>query len=190
MLVHSANYGYWTIEPCPEKHVEKLLFESVMWQKSEGNVMNPVKVSMATLPFPMFNNCFENTIAVWYRCKTTRMLVVDWSVFTCRHKFDDFRHAFSLCATVDRGIIGRVSRKSPDRIHQKYFGCPEDPSTLCPVSPVIYFDSITQFWHTDRTIIIFYVSLPIIVVSTWRSSPHFWFASTTSVRSSSPWHCK
>ena len=65
-------------------------FVSVKWQKSEGNVMNPV-----TLPFPMCNNCFENTIAVWSCCKNTRMLVVNWSVFTYRLKYDEIRHVFS-----------------------------------------------------------------------------------------------
>ena len=32
--------------------------ESVKWQKSEDNVMNPIEVSMAALPFPVSKNCF------------------------------------------------------------------------------------------------------------------------------------
>ena len=71
--------------------------------------MNPVEVSMETLPFPVSNNFFENTIAVWSYCKNARMLVVNWSFFTCRHKFDGFRHAFSSFATVHRASLTKIS---------------------------------------------------------------------------------
>ena len=180
LLVHSANYGLLNCRALSRKtRWINSSFESVKWLKSEGNVMNQIEVSMVTLPFLMSNNCFENTIAVWSHCKNTRMLVVNWSVFTCRHKFDDFRHVFSLSRTVDREIIGKVWWKSPDRIHQKCFGCNEDLSTFCPLPPVIYFHSIMQFWHANTTIIIFFVSLLISAVSTWHRSLHFWFTLTT-----------
>jgi len=70
--------------------------------ESVGSLMNLVEVSTAILLFQMSNNFFANTFAVSSRCKNTHILVVNWSVFTYRHKFADYRHAFSSSETIDR----------------------------------------------------------------------------------------
>lgn len=70
-------------------------------------------------------------------CKNTRMLVFSCSVFTCPHKFDDFKHPFNSSVTVDRRITGTLWQKSPDtRIvaPQNCFGCHQDISTFCSMT--------------------------------------------------------
>jgi hypothetical protein len=116
-------------------------------------------------------------------CKNTRIFVVNWSVLACRHKLHDFRHAFSSSARVDRGVIGRVWRKSSDNrimTPPKMFWLSQISfNFLFSASSPIFSHSLKQFWHSNTTIIIFYVSLSISAVSTWRSSSHIWLASTT-----------
>lgn len=63
--------------------------------------------------------------------KYTWILVVNWSAFTYRQKFDDFKYAFCLSATVDLRINGRVSWESPEK------------TTMAP--PKMFWSSQTSF---------------------------------------------
>lgn len=46
-------------------------------------------------------------------CNSTRMFIFSLGVSADFHNMDDFKHALSLPAGVDRGITGNVCRKSP-----------------------------------------------------------------------------
>ena len=85
----------------------------VILQKSDGNFIYFVIESIGILPLPKSNNCLEKVEAEASRCNWTCILVGNFRVWTCRQKYNDFRHTFSSSAGVDSDINGSVWRKLP-----------------------------------------------------------------------------
>jgi hypothetical protein len=84
-------------------------FDVTKLQKLWGNEIRPEGRSTGTFPFTISSNWCENISADRSFCSWTRIFVVNFNVFTCRHKVEYFRQAFISSAGVDRGITGNVT---------------------------------------------------------------------------------
>ena len=67
------------------------------------------------LPFSISSNCSENICADGSFCNGPRIFMINRSVSTLCHKNDCFKHALISSSKVERGITGKVCRKSPDK---------------------------------------------------------------------------
>uniref|UniRef100_A0A2S2QYA4 Uncharacterized protein n=1 Tax=Sipha flava TaxID=143950 RepID=A0A2S2QYA4_9HEMI len=76
-------------------------------------MMYPDDESTGIMPLRISNNCLKKLQIDWSFCNLTRMFIFNLSVLTYFHKMDEFKHALSSSASVDRGITGSVCRKSP-----------------------------------------------------------------------------
>ncbi|KAE9525647.1 hypothetical protein AGLY_014174 [Aphis glycines] len=94
----------------PDKMVASRMFPT------SDRLVTTVVSGNSILPFPISNSCSENICADGSFCNCTRIFMVNRSVSTLRHKNDCFKHALISSAKVERGITGKVCRKSPDKI--------------------------------------------------------------------------
>lgn len=90
-----------------------LVFVSVKWQKLLWNVMlaYPDDDSTGILPLPISSNCLEKLLQIDH-CAIQLACSYLISVLTLSIKWMT-EHAFKFVNCVDRGITGRVWRKSP-----------------------------------------------------------------------------
>lgn len=101
-------------------------FDSVNWQKSVGNVMNPGDVSSSVsrvselFLLPMFKNSFTITYSLWYFCKETRIFAFSLSVFN-QIEIKSMLRRHSAFETTPKSLKLRMFYRSPGSFLEEYF---------------------------------------------------------------------